>query len=165
MKQCKQCGMLLNDEAFRKTKTRSKGLYKNLSQGTKTICRSCESLDVRARRAMNEGNEEVCGQLREHYMKLLRAGHPPVTAAAKRILGNAYIDAAAQVRSVTSNASLKLTDSYDTEVLDHAYKVKNRLYASVDEADKCHRELESRLREADLYEEITDLLDEWYMSE
>jgi len=35
----------------------------------------------------------------------------------------------------------------------------------VDEADKIHRQLEDKLREADLYEEITNLLDDWYMDE
>lgn len=159
MKQCKQCGRVLDEEYFRKTKSRSKGLYKNLSQGTKTICRSCESLDVRARRAMKDNNEAVICELREHYKRLLLAGHPPVTAAARDIISEADFAA------THSNDALRMTSMYDDEVLEHAYKVRTRSYDSVDEADKVHRQLADRLRAVDLYEEVTDLLDDWYMSE
>lgn len=158
MKKCKQCGRMLEEECFRKTKSRSNGIYKNTSQGTKTICRSCESLNIRAHRALKDNNEEAMSQLREHYRRLSLAGYPPVTAAAQRLLGSA-------TNSIRQNEALCHTANYDAEVLEHAYKVQTRSYSSVDEADRIHRQLEDKLREADLYEEITNLLDDWYMDE
>lgn len=160
MKQCKQCGRMLEDDCFRKTKSRSQGIYKNTSQGTKTICRSCESLNVRAHRAIKENDEETMATLREHYKRLSLAGYPPVTAAARRLL-----DGVVTAHVTKENELLCHTSRYDAEVLEHAYKVRTRSYDSVDEADKVHRQLESRLKEADLYEEVTNLLDDWYMDE
>lgn len=160
MKTCKQCGRTLDDACFRKTKSRSKGIYKNLSQGTKTICKDCESINVRAHRALKENDKETIELLRRHYIMLYGAGYPPVTAAAKRLL-----DIPVEPSSSRENNLVHRLKKYDEDVFEHAYKVRTRAYGSVDEADKVHRQLESRLREADLYEEITNLLDEWYMDE
>ena len=155
MKICKQCGRSLEEDQFRKTKSRSKGIYKDTKTGTKTICRACESLNIRAHNALKNNDEAAIAKLQEHYMRLLKAGHPPVSAAAQRIIGYAVQDSKAD-----SNSLLNITD-----LLEHAAKVRSRSYASVDEADKVHRGLTVRLKEAGLYEEITDLLDDWYMEE
>lgn len=157
MKVCKQCGLELDDSCFRQTKSRSTGKNKSKT-GTKTICRSCESLNVRAHNALRDNNEEAIAMLREHYQRLLALGHPPVTAAAQRLL-----DANAPVRQ--SNDVLNYTMQYDAEVLEHAYKVRNRQYSSFDEADAVHRRLADKLRKSDLYEEINNLMDDWYMDE
>ena len=160
MKTCKQCGRTLDDACFRKTKSRSKGIYKNVSQGTKTICRDCESINVRAHRALKENDQETIEKLRKHYIMLYGAGYPPVSAAAKRLLGIEVEEAKPRENNLESRLK-----KYDEEVFEHAYKVRTRSYSSVDEADEVHRRLESRLKEADLYEEITNLLDDWYMDE
>ena len=162
MKTCKQCGRTLDDACFRKTKSRSKGIYKNLSQGTKTLCKDCESINIRAHRALKENDTETIEKLRKHYRMLYGAGHPPVSAAAKRLLG---IDVdVAQSRSRNNSLESRLS-MFDEEVMEHAYKVRTRAYDSVDEADEVHRKLADRLKDADLYEEITNLLDDWYMDE
>lgn len=160
MKTCKQCGRTLDDACFRKTKSRSKGIYKNVSQGTKTICRDCESINVRAHRALKENDQATIELLRKHYIKLYGAGHPPVSAAAKRLLGITV-----EQTSKRENDLMSRLQKYDNEAFEHAYKVRTRSYSSVDEADEVHRRLSDRLRYADLYEEITNLLDEWYMDE
>ena len=160
MKTCKQCGRTLDDACFRKTKSRSKGIYKNVSQGSKTICKDCESMNIRAHRALKENDQRTIELLRSHYKKLYGLGYPPISAAAKRLLG-IEVEAA----KPKDNEVYIFTESYDAEVLEHAYKVRTRSYSSVDEADEVHRRLEDKLKEADLYEEITNLLDEWYMDE
>lgn len=158
MKQCKQCGRTLDESCFRQTKSRSKGIYKSAGPGTKTICRSCESLNIRAHNALKNNDQEAISVLKEHYEKLNSAGYPPVTAAAQRLLG-----LAAQTAK-RCNDALELTQRNE-EVLEHANKVRQRLYSSVDEADAAHRKLHDELQRLGLYEEITDLLDDWYMSE
>ena len=162
MKTCKQCGRTLDDACFRKTKSRSKGIYKNTTQGTKTICKDCESLNIRAHTALKYNDTVAIEKLRGYYERLAQLGHPPVTAAAKRLLG---IEADSEVTRTKENSLFGSVMQCDNEVLEHARKVRERLYSSVDEADQVHRQLESRLKEADLYEEITNLLDDWYMDE
>lgn len=162
MKICKQCGRTLDDACFRKTKSRSKGIYKNLSQGTKTICKDCESLNIRAHTALKYNDTAAIEKLRAYYERLASLGHPPVTAAAKRLLG---VEADSGASRIKENALFESIMQSDTEVLEHARKVRERLYSSVDEADEVHRKLVDKLKEADLYEEITNLLDDWYMDE
>ncbi len=164
MKTCKQCGRTLDDACFRKTKSRSKGIYKNLSQGTKTICKDCESINIRAHNALKSGDEVAVAKFRNYYERLALLGHPPVTAAAKRILGIDVEEGPANGR-IRENSLFETIVGQSAELLEHARKVRERSYASVDEADQVHRRLEQQLRDADLYEEITNLLDDWYMDE
>lgn len=154
MKQCKQCGRTLEDDCFRKTKSRSKGIYKNTTQGSRNICKACESLDVRVHKALRDNDEKALVELRKHYSLLSEMGLPPVTAGARRLMGLTSPD------GVRQNEVLALTQQH--ELMEHAHKVRNRLYASVEEADEAHRALAERLKVAGLYEEITILLDDWY---
>lgn len=157
MKICKQCGLELDDSQFRPTKSRSAGKHKSKT-GSSTICRCCESLNVRAHNALRDNNQEAIATLRDHYKRLYALGYPPVTAAARRILGE-------EVQTRSTNELLSRTMQYDAEVLEHAYKVRTRSYSSFDEADAVHRQLTDQLKEADLYEEINNLMDDWYMDE
>lgn len=160
MKVCKQCGRNLDETAFRKTKSRSTGKYKT-TQGHSTICKDCESLNIRAHKALQDGNSVAIDKLKKHYKLLESLGYPPVTAAAKRLMG---YDCNGPVDTERNSLLITLT-SVDAEVLAHANKVRNRDYCSFDEADKVHKSLCDRLKEAGLYEEINDLMDEWYMDE
>lgn len=162
MKTCKQCGRTLDESCFRKTKSRSRGIYKNVSQSTKLFCKDCESLNVRAHQAMKTNDEAAMELLREHYRRLELLGHPPMSAAAKRLMGMSVDTNASRYRQ---NPLLEQLQQHDNELLEHARKVRERSYTSVDEADQVHRRLEQQLRDADLYEEITNLLDDWYMDE
>lgn len=156
MKKCKQCGRMLEDDQFRPTKSRSRGIYKTTKLGSSSICRSCESLNVRAHKALKDGDEAAIEKLRTHYQKLHGIGLPPVTAAAKKLLG---------IVSPTDGRETNKALNYDYDVLVHAEAVRNRIYSSVDEADEVHKRLAERLKEAGLYAEISDLLDEWFMDE
>ena len=154
MKTCKQCGRNLEDTAFRPTKSRSKGIY-NTKTGSSTICRECESLNNRAHQVLKNGDEKMAEILKQHYAKLMAVGHPPITAAARRLMGLAPLEKSTKQNSLLSSALL----------YDHIAKVRNRTYSSFDEADAAHRRLEMQLREAGLYEEAANLLDEWYMED
>ena len=162
MKVCKQCGRRLDESCFRPNKSRSKGIY-NIDVAraikSKTICRSCESLNIRAHRALRLGDEAAIEKLRAHYERLMKAGLPPVTAAAKKLLG--IVSPTGGRETVETNVLLRMDD----DVLAHAEAVRNRTYASVDEADEVHKELAERLKQAGLYAEISDLLDDWFMDE
>lgn len=160
MKECRQCGRNLDESAFRKTKSRSTGKYKT-TQGSSTICKDCESLNIRAHKALQTNNSVAINKLKKHYELLESMGFPPITAAAKRLMGYDF-----NARGGTERNSLLITlTGVDAEVLAHANKVRNRGYSSFDEADKTHKALCERLKEAGLYEEINDLMDEWYMDE
>lgn len=150
-KQCKQCGRVLAAQCFRPTRSRSKGIYRTTT-GSSTICRECESLNTRAHTAMRRGDEETMNKLRQHYQTLVDAGHPPVTAAARRLMGLEPKDASGETNALLNQ----------TELLTHIAKVRNRAYSSFDEADATHRRLVDRLKEAGLYGEANELLEEWY---
>jgi hypothetical protein len=51
------------------------------------------------------------------------------------------------------------------ELYGHITALRNRSYSSFNEADSVHRKLTGRLREAGLYEEATNLLDDWFMED
>ena len=93
--------------------------------------------------------------LKLHYENLVALGRPPVTAAARRLLGMQPLDRGLETNKLLSSSIL----------LDHIAKIKNRTYSSFEEADAMHRRLEVQLREADLYEEAANLLDDWYMED
>lgn len=160
MKKCKQCGRMLEDDQFRPTKSRSNGIYKTTKLGSSSICRSCESLNVRAHKALKDCDEAAIEKLRTHYQKLQGIGLPPVTAAAKKLLG-IVSPSGMPIDKAETNKAL----NYDYELLAHAEAVRNRTYTSVDEADAVHKRLAERLKQAGLYAEISDLLDDWFMDE
>ena len=154
MKICKQCGRTLDDECFRKTAPRGRGVYKT-TQGSSTICRECESLNIRAHTALKKieaGIPVDTSQLRQHYQLLTDMGHPPVTAAARRLMGLEPLSASKETNTLLAN----------TDLLMHIKKIRDRSYASFDEADEAHRRLEDRLKAAGLYEEENELLEVWY---
>ena len=151
MKTCKQCGRLLEDNCFRPTKSRSKGIYKTTT-GSSNICRECESLNTRAHMAMKRGDAETMELLRRHYNNLTAAGHPPVTAAARRLMGLAPAQPVRETNALLAN----------TELLTHIARIRNRAYSSFDEADAMHRQLTEALKRAGLYGEANELLEDWY---
>ena len=169
-KVCKQCGRLLPIENFRKYAARGRGVY-NTKQGYYTICKQCESISNRTAAALSKGDEATISLLTEHYQVLADRGLPPVTAAAKRLLGYTDVnkpktdrlsDLLASVRGVaapTTDSSVATESALDK----HCRLVRTRGYASIEEAEAVHKELLDQLRDAGLYEEINDLLDEWYM--
>lgn len=178
-KVCKQCGRLLPIENFKKYAARGRGVYAT-KQGHYTICKQCESISNRAAAALSKGDEATISLLTEHYQMLADRGLPPVTAAAKRLLGYTDIsrpksdrlsDLLASVRgdSVTMRAAAarpvesESESESESELDKHCRLVRCRGYASVEEAEIVHKELIGQLRDAGLYEEINDLLDEWYM--
>lgn len=162
MKQCKQCGRVLNVDSFRKYKSRGKGIY-NTTQGCYTICKQCESISNRVVTAINKGDQEVLDKLREHYRRLINKGLPPVTAAPRRLMGLTTDDN--RKKCVDSLDDLLCDVQSESEVDKHCRLVRSRGYVSLDEAQQVHRQLEQQLKECDYYEELTELLDEWYFED
>lgn len=169
MKECKQCGRMLDDSKYRPYKSRSKGVYKKPKQvSSSTICKDCEALNQRAAvflKKIEEGlpyDEGALRQLKRYYNILVANGRPPVTAAARRLIGLQPID-----RTPTSRTVDELLSSFITEdsIAEHIDKVKTRAYNSFEEADAVHRRLTPQLKEAGMYEEVNNLMDDWYMDE
>lgn len=161
MKQCKQCGRQLSVDNFRKYKPRGKGIY-NTTQGYNTICKQCESISNRVVTALNKGDQSTLDKLREHYQLLIDKGLPPVTAAPRRLMG---MPDEVRVRSKDSLDELLTCVQAESDVDKHCRLVRSRGYVSVDEAQEVHRRLEAQLKESGYYEELTELLDEWYFED
>lgn len=93
-KVCKQCGRKLPVDSFRKYRPRGKGIY-NTKQGRSTLCKNCESVNnivagIERREAAGTAtvkDAENKQLLIAHYQQLIDLGLPPVTAAAKRLMG------------------------------------------------------------------------------
>ena len=149
MKQCRQCGRSLDESCFRKTKSRSAGIYKT-KQGSRNICKECESMNVRAHKALKDNNIEALDSIRRHYQQLNDAGFPPITSAARQVLG----------MSTTKSTVATLGDLYE-----HIGMIRRREYATFDDAEKRHKELLQRLVDTGLYEEANNLLDDWYLED
>ena len=162
MKKCKQCGRKLPLDNFRKYSARGRGVYET-KQGYYTICKDCESISNRARTAIANGNEKVTSRLTEHYKRLLDMGFPPVTAPAKQLLN--WTKANDDDNDKLEDLLNKVAPAIEYTIEDHCRLVRERGYASFSEADEVHKKLAKRLKEAGLYEEINDLMDEWYMDE
>ena len=163
MKICLQCRRELDESCFRQTASRSTGLRKSKT-GTKTICRSCESINVQAHRVVGDAaagrpvDPDKVQRLRRHYQLLIDVGYPPVTKAARTLMGLEPLDAGAQRVLLDAAGEMdKLADLYE-----HISKVRTRSYSSFDEADRVHRTLVDRLRAAGLYDEVNDLMDRWF---
>ena len=151
MKVCKQCGRMLDETCFRPTKSRSKGIYRT-STGSSTICRECESLNTRAHTALKRDDVDTMDMLRQHYRNLMDAGHPPVTAAARRLMGMEPLQPPKETNTLLAN----------TELLVHIAKLRDRSYSIFDEADAVHRRLLDKLKASGLYGEANELLEDWY---
>lgn len=160
MKKCKQCGRTLDESCFRPTKSRARGAAA-ATTGFSTLCRSCESLNSSAHQLMKRidadlpFSRETHKRLVYHYTQMTAAGHPPLTAAARRLMGLEPIGRANEKNPLVTDADL----------LAHIAKIRHREYSSFDEADAAHRRLAERLRESGLYEDATTLLDEWWFEE
>lgn len=162
-KVCKQCGRDLPISEFRKYVPRGNGVYKT-TQGHHTLCKNCEKISQRAAHALNKGDEETLEKLRAHYRLLQERGLEPATAPARKLLGVDNTgkpkrrDSLDDLLSVTQGAS-------ESELDKHCRLVRQRGYESFEEADAAHRRLAVELQHAmpDVYEEINNLMDEWYM--
>ena len=165
-KTCKQCGRYLAIEEFRKYKPRGNGVY-NTTQGYNTICKNCEAISSRASVALSKNDGATIQQLTEHYKLLQSRGFEPVTAPAKRLLGVDTTKQAAS-RRATLRDLLDITQgNNETELERHCRLVRQRGYASFEEADAVHRRLAGELSRLgpDVYEEINNLMDDWYLED
>ena len=167
-KACKQCGRELSIDRFRKYPARGRGVYQT-KQGTYTICKDCESISNRLaalqrKETLSEQDNGVLEALREHYQKLMDKGLQPATAPARRLMG---VDT--PKRALGNDSFMSLLSSVQGtgthEVDEHCRLVRERGYASYNEAAQRHKELEGQLRSDARYEEITELLDEWWEEE
>lgn len=171
-KVCKQCGRDLPISEFRKYVPRGNGIYKT-TQGHHTLCKNCEAISVRAANALSKDDKEAIEMLREHYRLLLEHGFGPATAPARRILGVDDAPKAKQRKDLASMLNVSqeaITGSSftgESELDKHCRLVRQRGYASFDEADAAHRRLAAELQHTmpDVYEEINNLMDDWYMEE
>lgn len=159
-KTCKQCGRELPLERFRKYAARGRGVYET-KQGHYTICKDCESISNRAAGALRSGDELLLCRLTEHYQRLLENGYPPVTAPAKKLLG---YEEQPEVKKHCKLEDLLEAVAPSVETIErHCRLVRERGYESFQEADKVHRQMATALKQRGLYEEINDLMDDWYM--
>lgn len=163
---CKQCGRDLQIEEFRKYTPRGNGIY-NTTQGHHTICKNCEKISSRASIALSKNDREAIEMLREHYKLLQEHGLPPVTAPARRLLGvddKHKADKRSDLASLLGVSQAAIARG-ETELDRHCRLVRQRGYVSAEEADAAHRRLADALRAHDqaVYEEITELVDDWYM--
>lgn len=167
-KVCKQCGRDLPIEEFRKYVPRGNGVYKT-TQGHHTICKNCEKISQRATHALNKGDEAAIVMLREHYRLLQERGFEPATAPARKLLGVDKDDAPKRRSDLADllNISQGAVDPDESELDKHCRLVRQRGYASFEEADAAHRRLTAELQHTmpDVYEEINNLMDDWYMEE
>ena len=161
-KPCKQCGRHLSVDNFRKYPARGRGV-RATETGYYTICKQCESINTKADYALRKGAEEVIEKLRAHYQLLIDRGLPPVTAAAKRLMG--CVDDEAKGSSRQSLDDLLAEVSAETELERHCRLVRTRGYSSVEEAQQAHSRLTAELHAHNYYAEITELLDDWYFDE
>ena len=162
-KVCKQCGRKLRvDTSFRKYVPRGRGIYAT-TQGYHTLCKDCESISIRAANAIKCNDEEIMNKLREYYKILDSRGLPPVTKPARILLG---VEADRPSAKLDALLSRMLGEDPDESELDrHCRLVRERGYASFDEADAVHRTMTDKLKAAGLYEEINNLMDEWFDEE
>lgn len=161
-KTCKQCGRELPIDKFRKYTPRGAGV-RCTSQGYHTICKDCEAISNRAAAALKRNDEETLAKLRQHYKILQDRGLPPVTAAARKVLGE---DTAPQENKKTLDNLLAQVSGLGESELDlHCRLLRERRYASVDEAYERHKVLVPQLTEAGLYAEATELLEQWFDEE
>jgi len=169
-KQCKQCGRILELDKFRKYSSRSR-TKKEGPTGCNTVCKDCESINMKAYNLSRNTNLtqqdlEMLDKIKQHYTALMERGYPPVTAAARKLMNYEQPDGPASlVRAERSLSAFGEIANYTKVLTEHIQKIKDRSYASFDEADAKHKELVDKLRGAGLYEQATDLLDEWFMEE
>lgn len=158
---CKQCGRQLSlVDNYRRYVSRSKGVYAT-EPGYHTICKACESINMRADQAIKKGDQELINKLKTHYRALEAKGLPPVTAAARRLMGY-YPD---QPRNTLDDLLAEVQGIGESELDRHCRLVRTRGYATFDEADREHRRLVDALKDAGLYEEINELMEDWYMED
>lgn len=159
VKVCQQCHRTLEEDQFRPTPSRGTGLRQRKT-GSRNICRSCESkntLAYRYAKRLAEGlpvDEAALLDLKAFYGNLLMAGYP-LPSMGRRLLGIGEAPAG-QTAPPPERENL-------AELYGHIYKLRRRSYSSVDEADEVHRQLAGRLRDAKLYEEANNLLDDWFL--
>lgn len=168
-KQCKQCGRELSIDNFRKYPARGRGVYQT-KQSHYTICKDCESISNRAAALLKKSEGQLTNNditnldlLKKHYQVFEDRGLPPATAAAKRIL---YGEVADMSKPKSFEDLLSAVSGAAESTLDkHCRLVRSRGYASFDEADKVHKELFEELKLDSRFEEINNLMDDWYMED
>lgn len=169
MRVCKQCERHLDDSNFRVRKSRARGIYDVVAKPHyNTICKECEALNMRAHTMLKKieagqpYDEDALRQLKEYYSSLLESGREPITAAARRLIGMQPLDW--PNRPTKADDMMRLVRS-TKQLLEHIDKVRCRAYDSFEQADAVHRRLTPQLKEAGLYEEVNNMMDDWYMDE
>lgn len=163
-KRCKQCGKMLPVDAFKQYMPRGRGIYVT-SQGRHTLCMTCEAISAKASRALRKNDEESIRVLVDYYKELENRGLPPVTAPAKRLLGYDTSERRHQELSVEQLKDALQQNLAETAIERHCRLVRERGYASFDEADEVHRALVDDLRACGLYAEINALMEEWFLED
>lgn len=170
MKICKQCNRTLDEKEFRPVKSRSKGIRAS-EPGTRAVCRCCERVltqaygllkDLDAGRSVDEAKLD---RVLSYYKGLMQAGCRLTHSAAQRLVG--LYSTADEMRAAATRAdddsiaaAQHLGDLYK-----HIEMLRARSYSSFDDADMAHHALVPRLREAGLYEEANNLIDDWFFEE
>lgn len=155
---CKQCGRALQLDCFVKYPARGRGIY-DTKQGHHTVCKECEQVDRIARWLLTHPEDTRLNTIKKHYETLKQRGLPPVTKAAAQLIGHVMLK---EGKGRPKSLPKFVLDVQDENVLAHADKVRNRTYSSFEEADAAHRIYTDGLRAAGLYEEINNLMDEWF---
>lgn len=160
MKKCKQCGQVLEDEAYRKYAPRGKGIYKT-EQGYHTICKECENINNRALQLEKDPskNQELYNKLVDYYTSLDKKGLGIASAVAGRYL--------AKDKPVAPRRSLidKLDDLIGAATADECEtfiaRVRERAFADSGEAWSHYDRLKTQLNATGLRDEAARLIDIW----
>ena len=162
---CKQCGRKLPVDSFRKYTPRGNGTYKT-TQGCYTICKDCETISARAAAALRKGDQAVIDKLRAHYETLRNRGLEPVTKPAKQLLGVDTQESKYAALDDLLTAVGAIDPVYSDDLMKHVNMVRTRGYESAEAADYMHRThyaSQLKLIDEELYAEITELVDAWYL--
>ena len=118
-------------------------------------------MSSRAAAAIKKGDQEAIDKFTWYYKTLQERGYGPVTAPAKKLLG--IVDTKSTRTNSLDDAMNNILGISELQV--HLKKLRDRSYASFDEAEDTHKRLESQLRSTGMYEEATDLIDEWFLED
>lgn len=165
MKTCKQCKRTLALDNFRVVKSRSTGKRAS-TPGVRSVCKYCENMNTQAHNLLRDIeagrhiDEEKLVRVREYYLMLVNAGYTLVHSAPKRLLG---ISTAASLHRHHKPPQHPGGVVVTRDMLySHIQKLRDRAYDSFDAAEAAHKCFNKALREAGLYEEANNLIDEWF---
>jgi hypothetical protein len=167
-KVCKQCGRELRVDHFRPYVPRGRGVYKTTT-GRSTLCKDCESISSRAAAALKRNDEKTIEKLHHYYQALSDRGFPPVTSAARKILGVDTDDGSKSnldsLLGEVLSAGSKSPDKIRADIEVHCRLLRERGYACADEAYEAHKRLIPCITDTTLLSELNELIEDWYDDE